>query len=268
MLDKLSLKMKLIVGFGLLLAILVALGVASYRTIVSIDEAANEVDLKTTGRELAVALESGAMKESSGTRGFMLTGEEKMLERDEQGKRELTDAMGKLATLLRSEEAKRSYAEIQRVNEAYRVVVDREIQLRREGKTKEALEVMSTQEAPAFDALDKTLAGFTDLMAESKQQVDKAQDADVARGKIVILSLAIAGIALGFVVATMIVRSITGSISRMLTVIQEIANKNLTTEDMKITSEDEIGKAGLALNQMKNSLHEVIQSIAETAQHV
>src|ERR1700724_1144372 len=66
----------------------------------------------------------------------------------------------------------------------------------------------------------------------------------------------------------LIVRSVTGSISRMLDLIQEIANKNLTIEDMKITSEDEIGKAGLAINQMKNSLHEVIQSIAETAQHV
>jgi methyl-accepting chemotaxis protein len=268
MLNKLSLKMKLVAGFGLLLAILVTLGIASYRTIISIDGAANEVDLNTQQGQLALALETAAMKESSGSRGFMLTGEEKMLERDEQGKRELTDAMGKLATLLRSEEAKRSYAEIQRANEAYRAVVDREIQLRREGKTKEALEVMSTQAAPTFDALDKALGNFTELATKAKDVVDKTQDADVAKGKIVILSLAVAGIILGLVAAMMIVGSVTGSISRMLVMIQEIANKNLTIQDMDITSQDEIGKAGIALNNMKNNLHAVIQSISETAQHV
>src|SRR5712671_3927000 len=162
MLNKLSLKVKLGAGFGLLLVILVALSVASYRTIIRLDEAANEVDRRTIERDAALSIEGSIMKESSGTRGYLLTGEEKMLERDEEGKREIKQAMEKVLPLVHSDEGKREYAEIERTNEAFRIVAEREIQLRREGKTKEAIDVMSGQAAPAFAAEDKALSVFVD----------------------------------------------------------------------------------------------------------
>ena len=268
MLNKLSLKMKLVAGFGLLLAILVALGFASYRTIVRIDEAANEVDRKTQEKELGTSLASSALMQSAGTRCYLATGDEKLLEGNEQGQREMKQAMEKLVPLVSSEEGKRLYSDIERANEGFRTVAEGEIQLRREGKTKEALAMMSTQAGLAFAKLDTAVGAFEDHLAKSLAKVSKSQDDDVASGKMLILSLCVAGMILGFVVAVLIVRSVTGSIARMLSLIQQIADKNLTVDDMEITSEDEIGKAGLALNQMKNHLHEVIQSISETAQHV
>jgi len=48
----------------------------------------------------------------------------------------------------------------------------------------------------------------------------------------------------------------------------QIAGKDLTVEDMKVQSRDEVGEAVVALNTMKNSLHDVIQRISETSQHV
>ena len=98
-----------------------------------------------------------------------------------------------------SEAGKRLYADIDRTHDAYRAVVDREIQFRREGKTKEALEVMSTQAAPASAALENAISAFEDHLTKSKQQVDKVQDDDVARGKLLILTFCLAGVALGFV---------------------------------------------------------------------
>ncbi len=47
-----------------------------------------------------------------------------------------------------------------------------------------------------------------------------------------------------------------------------IARKNLTAEDLEINAADEVGEAMLAMNTMKNNLHEVVQSIADTAGHV
>ena len=268
MLNKLSLQMKLVAGFGLLLAILVALGLASYRTIVSLDEAATEVDRKTQEKELVSSIAAFAMMESSGSRGFLLSGDEKMLDRDEEGKREIRQAMEALVPKVQSDAGKQLYAELQRAHAAYRTTADREIQLRREGKTKEAVEVMSVQAAPASIAMENAVNAFEGHLTKGKEQVEKAQDDYVARGKMFIIGLCFAGVVLGMVVAIMIVRSVTASISRMLAVIHEIANKNLSIEDMKITSEDEIGKAGVALNGMKNNLGEVIHRIAETAQHV
>jgi methyl-accepting chemotaxis protein len=54
----------------------------------------------------------------------------------------------------------------------------------------------------------------------------------------------------------------------MVALIQEIAANNLAVEDVEITSQDEIGKAGAALNSMKNNLRAIMQSIAGTAEHV
>jgi len=47
-----------------------------------------------------------------------------------------------------------------------------------------------------------------------------------------------------------------------------IAHKNLTLQDLEIKGADEVGEAMLAMNTMKNNLHEVVQSIADTAGHV
>jgi len=48
----------------------------------------------------------------------------------------------------------------------------------------------------------------------------------------------------------------------------QIAGKDLTVDDMNVDSMDEAGEAVIALNTMKNSLHAVIQRIAETSHHV
>ena len=47
-----------------------------------------------------------------------------------------------------------------------------------------------------------------------------------------------------------------------------IAGKDLTLENLEVGAADEVGDAMSALNVMKNNLHEVVQSIADTAAHV
>ena len=63
-------------------------------------------------------------------------------------------------------------------------------------------------------------------------------------------------------------RSIHHSIAGILTMIDKVAANDLAADDMEITSQDELGKAGTALNTMKNNLRNIIQSIAGTAEQV
>jgi len=263
-----SLRMKLTVGFGLLLAILMGLGLASYVTIIKLDAAAAEVDRKVDERDLVLLLGAAAMKESSGARGFLLTGQASMLERYNEGKREMQDGLEKLTPKVYSEEGKHLLAEVERTNTAYARAGEQEVELRKAGRTKEAIDVLAVQSAPAYNALDRALQAFTDHLRKTKKEVDRAQDVAVATGKVVILGLCGVGLALGLAVALLIARGIAVSTSRMVDMIQELAANNLAVEDLAITSEDELGRAGVALNHMKNNLHSVIHSIAETAQHV
>lgn len=80
--------------------------------------------------------------------------------------------------------------------------------------------------------------------------------------------LAALGLVAGFVVALVVPRSISANISRMVGLIEEIANSNLAGQDMAVTTRDEVGRAATSLNGMKNNLRDLIQSIASTAEHV
>jgi methyl-accepting chemotaxis protein len=80
--------------------------------------------------------------------------------------------------------------------------------------------------------------------------------------------LALLGLATGFGVAVFVPRSIAANVFRMASLIEEIANSNLAVADMQVTTHDEVGRAATSLNEMKNNLRGLIQSIASTAEHV
>jgi methyl-accepting chemotaxis protein len=52
------------------------------------------------------------------------------------------------------------------------------------------------------------------------------------------------------------------------TLAREIAKNNLSVEDIKVISHDEVGEAVIALNSMKNNLHGMVENIAATAEHI
>jgi methyl-accepting chemotaxis protein len=268
MLSKMSVKGKLMLGFGLLLAILVVLSIAAYRTVINLDQASDEVARKTNEKEMSLYLMEAMFKQSSGARGFLLSGDEQTLARDEDGKNEFRENIEKLTGLVQSEEGKRLLAEIQNANVAFRAVADKEIELKRAGKTQEAIEVMKTQAASVGDRLDKATDAFDDHLDRSKKEVDDEQDHEVAQGKLLIVVMCLAGIGVGVLVSTLISRGISGSLAHMGDMIRSLAANDLSMADMEVTTEDEIGKAVESLNQMKNSMKEIIRAIASTAEHV
>ena len=83
-----------------------------------------------------------------------------------------------------------------------------------------------------------------------------------------IIGVLVCAVAAGFAMSTAIGRAQSVATGRMLAQIEEIAGKNLEIEDVQVDSGDEIGRACLALNTMKNSLADVIQLITDTARRV
>ena len=67
-----------------------------------------------------------------------------------------------------------------------------------------------------------------------------------------------------FLVRALVVQPLTASAEMAA----EIAANNLAVTDLAVSSEDELGQAGAALNRMKNNLRTIIQSIAGTAEHL
>ena len=263
-----SVRAKLSAGFGVLVAITLMLGAAAYRSIVVIDDAANEIDRTTEERTLADSADAAALRETIGLRGFLLTDDENALETYNSARRDYEQTMEKLPAFVRSEEGKRLLAEIKRTRSAYIAFAEREIQLRRENKTKDTLDIMRMEGIPAFQAVHEATNEFTAYLAKSKEAIDRQQDVDVANAKTIIVTFCLAGIVVGIVVAGLICRSVSVAIAKIISTIQELAANNLAVEDMDASSGDELGRAAVALNEMKNNLRRMIQSIAGTAEHV
>ena len=104
---------------------------------------------------------------------------------------------------------------------------------------------------------------------------DKAAAAFAAQGaqaysssRYGIIGLLVCAVVAGFAMSTVIGRAQSVATGRMLAQIEEIAAKNLEIADVQVDSDDEIGRACLALNTMKNSLADVIQLITDTARRV
>ncbi|MGE5734689.1 MAG: methyl-accepting chemotaxis protein [Acidobacteriota bacterium] len=267
--NKLSLKMKLGLGFAtLLLVITVVAGIGFYSTF-RLSAVTDNIQVNDKKNLLAGTMESALERQTTGVRGFLLTGKEDLLKVDQDGQQEFKEGANELQKLLVTEKGKKLFADITRSFEAWRDIANRQIELRRAGKTKEA-------EALAFSPETSQLrTSLRTSVADLQEIIEKlASDAAVDGNSIesgtrtIILSFAVGGFVVGILVAFFIVRSITGGMARMVALIQHIAGNNLAVDDMQVVSEDEIGKAGIALNKMKNSLREMIQSIASTAEHV
>jgi methyl-accepting chemotaxis protein len=167
-----------------------------------------------------------------------------------------------------SEEERHLYQGFRSEWDKHIAVRDRIMELMSQGKEKEAGDWSNSQGIPSFAAADQFLADDVTLNVKGGADAMKAAAATYSSSRYWVIGILAGAILIGLVVGLGIARSLAGAAGRMLAMIQEVAANNLTVNDMEISSKDEIGQAGIALNQMKNSLHAVVQSIAETSLHV
>lgn len=265
--SKMPLKMKLGVGFGTLLVIVAAVAWVSFSSAGNISDAADVVVDRADSKELAQQVAIDIQVQSNSVRGFLLSGNELILREDEGAKAEFSTDMVELQKLLASEEAKKMASDIQQGYDGFRSTVDEQIRLRRAGKIKQATE-LDSRTSEALTAILKPAAELSAHEGKAQKNAIEAQNGVENRGRVVTVTLAIIGLLLGLMTGFLISRSITSGVRRIVDVIQAIAANDLAIEDLLITTQDEIGQAGSALNAMKNNLRHMLQSIAGTAEHV
>jgi methyl-accepting chemotaxis protein len=264
-----GLKAKLTAGFGVILLILSALGVFSYLTIGKMGKASADTDERVRKMEQSFRIETSIEKQTTGVRGFLLAGREDLLAHDEEEKKKYLDAVEQLQSTVRTEEDKRLLTEIRRNYEAYRAAMDREVRLRRANQERDAITLAFSSETSALRRdLLRTVDDFVDYQQKKKDAVLLEQVSMERTAKLLAAILSLAGLTLGVMVALLLSRSLVLRISAMLNLIQEIAGHNLAVPDVVVTAQDEVGRAGTALNQMKNNLRSMIESIAQTAEHL
>jgi methyl-accepting chemotaxis protein len=254
---------KIRMSFGVILLILVALGLVSFTQVRTIRKAAEDSASAVETRRLSNVLRTDTYQRVAALRGYLLQGNADMLKEYQDATQDSADHMVQLEQIVDSEDERATLNKVKEHLAEYTNIVEREIELRKAGKKQEAETLAFSQEGA--DSRDAVLQWLGELI-EHEQQIAGASVAEekdlFARVQLLVGILVLGGIISGIVTAVLITRATLRPLQDMLELIEHVANNDLTVNDLKISSRDEIGQAVEALNKMKNSLENTIQTVA------
>jgi methyl-accepting chemotaxis protein len=271
--NKMKIAPKLAFGFGTVLALVIALGVLCLHEMSNMN--ASTVDVATNWLPSIKVLGEFRYIISTERRyelyHFMRSTRAEE-EGDEAGMSKemglLSEAMKKYEPLISSPEEHKLYDDFHSFWDKRLELERQALDLSRAGKKVEGHTIaLSTERETLNSALDKLGAGV-DLNNKGAADAAGAAVAAYTTSKYWVIGLLIGALAMGSLIAFTLSHAISSAAAEMLEVIQQVADNNLTVEDVEVSSEDEVGQACLALNRMKHNLHEMIQSMRGTADQV
>jgi methyl-accepting chemotaxis protein len=271
--NNLKIGRKLALGFGIIGTMMIALGIFSLVQLSKVN--GNTVDLATNWMPSIKIL--GEMRYIISTeRRFELyhfqRTDKKDEAEDESGMSKQMDLLAKAEKeyepMISSPEERALYNDF---TERWNKRLDLEqqaLQFSRQNKKTEGRDIALGTERQAFNGAADKLG--EDIALNEKGGEDSASRAAAAysTSQYWIIGVLIGAVGLASIISFSLARSTASAATRMLATIQEVAGNNLAIEDMQISSRDEMGQMGEALNRMKNNLRGVIESIAQNAQHV
>lgn len=264
-----NLKTKLGVSFGVLLAIMGMVGAIGCYVTYGLSGTLDKVVSQARTQNLCVGMRAALEKQRADVRGFLLTGKQELAQTDSENQTDFKRIADTLGSTLESDAAKKVFSGIQADFVEWRALADRQMELRRAGRQKEAVAlVFDTRGSQLRSRLNMRLDELDDVIDKQVKSAIADGGASAWRLRWIIAICTVFSIVLGFVATSLLVRSVTGNVTRMSAMIEQIAGNNLSVDDINVTANDEIGKAAAALNIMKNSLRGVVQSIASTADQV
>ncbi|MGP0097491.1 MAG: methyl-accepting chemotaxis protein, partial [Terriglobales bacterium] len=174
----------------------------------------------------------------------------------------------KYEPLISSDEERHIYEQYRAAWDKYLGVQGRVLELSRQTKTAEATRLALSEGLEAFIAADKFLHDDIELNNKGAADATLQAAATYSSSRYWVAGMLAGAAGIGLAIAFTLASAIASSARKMLAMIEEVANQNLSLPDMEISYEDEVGLAGRALNRMKNSLQTMVQSMRETAEQV
>ncbi|MHB1334256.1 MAG: MCP four helix bundle domain-containing protein, partial [Sulfuriferula sp.] len=255
-LANLKIGMRLGIGFGVILTLLLCIAAVGISRMDEIQQNLEDI-ASINNLELALANKMGSKVRdlSIYTRNIVLltdlaevNEEQRKIEPARAEFREASSKLGKMFSELpgTSEREKSQFAKIQALGEAARPLDDQVIALGAQNKNAEAATVLMTK---ARQATRKWLIATDELQVIEAQLNDQArknavQAYNIARN--MMFGLVAVALVLGGLIAWLITRSITRPINRAVKIAQTVAGGDLTSQ-IEVTSKDETGQLLQAL---------------------
>lgn len=258
------------VAFGFLEVLMIGLGMFGLKQLSTV----NETTVEVISRQMPSVKVLGALKyDVSAMRRFELSrllASEHKEKWDAPVKQALMDVEARekeYEPLISSEEGRRLDGEFRQAWEKYLAVHQQATKLAVENEYQANLLAQSAG-GDAFEDAARILQEEVRLDDNAAAVFAEQGGAVYESSRYWIIGFLLCAVVAGFAMSTAIGRTQSAATGRMLAQMEEIAAKNLEIDDVDVNSDDEIGRACVALNTMKNSLGDVIRLITETAMRV
>jgi methyl-accepting chemotaxis protein len=127
---------------------------------------------------------------------------------------------------------------------------------------------LADQATPITESIRKPLGAIVDFNYTLLQQETHGMNEAIRSMILTMLTGPCAVIAIGIFVATLVSRSVSGATQAVLAQAEAIASGDLTRDDLKVRSQDELGDLTTAINKMSGSLKRMILAITDNAVQV
>jgi CHASE3 domain sensor protein len=215
-LRKLGLKLKIVIGFGSLLAIIAAMGFIGYRSAVVNQQLAGDARLYSSMTDLTRSLQQSILLMRVGERDVLMGRDHDATHLFEHGEAGFNQTLDELRPLLSTDEDRQLF---ERVIESDAGYYDHNMQvltLYRSGDTDGSIEMFKAHEGLVLStALTNAMSDMTTVFERQRQDALSREMATDNWSKTLMLTLALVGLALGSAIAFVIAQSILHTIHRM-----------------------------------------------------
>lgn len=269
---KITIGKKIISGYGVLVVMLAALGVLSTIQIAKINNnVANMYEKHVQGITHILSANAALAKRGIAERNMLLSDNIWEREKNAEDIKNFADQFVKEINLSKNmiltQQGRTKIGEIEKLWGELKPLQDRSIDLDTRGERQAALAV-AKQARVIVDQIDKQV----EFLVNQKNELSKKEFANSSamyrQIRTVIIVMVVVCLVLGSSLGLYISRSISGSVGIVARSALRLADGDLTVENLKVKTQDEVRDLAEAFNKMVNNLRQMIHRINATSQSV
>ncbi|KFL14460.1 chemotaxis protein [Geobacillus stearothermophilus] len=266
---KMTVRKKLLAGFGLVYVLIALLVGFAYYEISTLDRIyADVTDNRMPKLANAKQLEVLVRRQVGSMRGYLLTGDETSKENFEKAHGQYKQTSEQLMATLTREETKQLLAELDLLEQQLYELGQKTFELKAQSKPEQYTALVMTTGRDITSQFDQKINEFVALQQREVDQASHDASASAAAVRRLIVIVGVLAVAVGAAVSYFISRSLSRPLLALSEAAKRIAAGDLTETKTGVRNRDEIGELAASFEQMAKNLRGVLHEVAQNAEQV
>ncbi|HJV46099.1 MAG TPA: methyl-accepting chemotaxis protein [Bacillota bacterium] len=265
-----KIRMKLIIGMGILMIIMMGSLVVSYSSSTKMQASYEEIIKNNENIRYDIkAIQFRLAGISNDERGFLLTGDRNFPQEMKDKKADVSKYISAIKQLEMNDDDKKMLDAIEGNYNVFLKTSNQVIDQYLQGNRNEANQIHFTEERTARKSLDPLVDKFlTQKEKDLELDLDKLTQ-NLTKNHILIISMGVLFIFLSLLTGITLIGVIVKPIRRVSNQLKEIAEgEGDLTQQIEVRSKDEVGELATSFNQMVCNLRSLIQQVKLASNHV